>query len=239
MMALGEAEAHLHVLRLDKLVDLGEADLFERYGSLLTDAELARCRRGLVEKKRRESLATRAFVRTTLSRYAAVEPHAWRFAANDHGRPHVESPTLTEPLEFNLAHTEGLIVCLVARQPEIGVDVESVRRDADFLEIAERFFAPEECVGLRSLPEPERRERFYAIWTLKEAYIKARGLGLAIPLDAFWFDIGRNTVMFDHRIADDTGAWWFQRDALSLDHVCAIAMRTSTKTDIAIRVIEA
>ena len=225
--ALGECEAHLHVLRTDALAQASEADLLARYGELLTPEEGERQRRYLFEHSRRQHLLTRVLVRSALSRYAAVDPRCWRFETNSYGRPHIAAPALAAPLAFNLAHTEGLIVCLVARSAEAGVDVEYTLRRSAFAQIAQRFFSASEAQTLRALPEDARRERFFAYWTLKESYIKARGLGLALPLAAFAFaldgdDIG---IAFDARIADEPGAWQFTRLALSPEHACAIAQR--------------
>ena len=98
-------------------------------------------------------------------------------------------------LRFNLSHTDGLVVCLVAVEREIGVDVEHTARAGSVgIEIAERFSSPSEVAELRSLPFADQRSRFFDYWTLKEAYIKARGLGLHLPLDQFSFHLGLTPV---------------------------------------------
>lgn len=224
---LGGREAHLHVLRLDALAQVREAELLARYGSLLTPEEGERQRRYLFEPSRRQHLLTRVLVRSVLSRYAAVDPHTWRFGANAHGRPFIAAPALAGPLAFNLAHTDGLVVCLVARSAEVGVDVEYTLRRSAFAQIAQRFFSASEAQTLRALPEDARRERFFAYWTLKESYIKARGLGFALPLAAFAFALDGDdiSIAFDARISDEPGAWQFTRLALSPEHACAIAQR--------------
>ena len=124
-------------------------------------------------------LATRVMVRTTLSRYASVSPRAWRFASNAYGRPSIDP---ISPLKFNLSNTRGMIVCAIADDLEIGVDVEDVTREAP-LDVATHYFAPIEVANLRSVAPREQAKRFFDVWTLKESYIKARGLGLTIPLD--------------------------------------------------------
>lgn len=225
--ALGEHEAHLHVLRLDALEQTSETELLARYGELLTPEEGERQRRYLFEHSRRQHLLTRVLVRNVLSRYAAVEPRAWRFEANAHGRPHIAAPALAAPLAFNLAHTEGLIVCLTARSEAAGVDAEYTLRRTAYTQVAGRFFSRAEAAALRALPPEAQPERFFAYWTLKEAYIKARGLGLALPLSAFSFDLDGDgiRIAFDARIDDEPAAWQFARRALSPEHACAIAQR--------------
>jgi len=225
--ALGEREAHLHVLRLDALAQASEADLLARFGELLTPEEGERQRRYLFEHSRRQHLLTRVLVRSVLARYAAVDPRAWRFETNAHGRPYIAAPALAAPLAFNLAHTEGLIVCLVARSDAVGVDAEYTPRRTAYARIAGRFFSRSEAAALRALPPDAQPERFFAYWTLKEAYIKARGLGLALPLSAFSFDLDGDgiRIAFDTRIDDEPAAWQFTRLGLSSEHACAIAQR--------------
>jgi 4'-phosphopantetheinyl transferase len=225
--ALGECEAHLHVLRTDALARTSEADLLARYGELLIPDERARQRRYLFEHSRRQHLLTRVMVRSVLSRYAAVDPRAWRFGANPHGRPFIAAPALAAPLAFNLAHTDGLIVCLVARSAEAGVDVEYTLRRSAFAQIAQRFFSDGEAAALRALPEDAQRERFFAYWTLKEAYIKARGLGLALPLGAFAFALDGDDISIA-----------FDALALSPEHACAIAQRVAPGARAGVRQFE-
>lgn len=225
----------LHVLRLERFAGQDEEELLARYGGLLTPDECERQARPTIEKRRREVLLTRALVRTVLSSYTGNDPRAWRFGIGERGRPFVEGL----PFDFNLAHTEGMIVCLVADTPSPGVDVEFMSRRGKLDEVAEHFFAPSECADLRQTAEAEKRRRFFTYWTLKEAYIKARGQGLALPLDAFWFalDGERPAIAFDHRIADDPAAWRFENLALSRDHLCGVALRGSAAASI--RLIEA
>jgi 4'-phosphopantetheinyl transferase len=158
--------------------------------SWITTDEHDRYRRFRFERDRRLFLATRVLVRAVLSRYAAVNPAEWRFVADPRGKPHVSEPALTPALHFNLANTSGLVICGVSvAHDALGVDVERVARAADYLPLARRFFAELETDDLRALPAERRPRRFFEYWTLKESYIKARGLGLALPLDQFAFTI--------------------------------------------------
>jgi len=238
--ALGGREAHLHVLRLDALAQASEAELRARYGSLLAPDEAERQSRYLFEHSRRQHLLTRVLARSVLSRYAPVDARAWRFGASPHGRPFIAAPALAAPLAFNLAHTDGIIVCLVARGAEAGIDVEYTLRRTAFAQVGQRFFSRSEAAALRALPVDAQRERFFAYWTLKEAYIKARGLGLALPLGAFSFalDDGPISIAFDARIDDEPGAWQFERIALSPEHACAIALRAGAGARADVRQFE-
>jgi 4'-phosphopantetheinyl transferase len=221
--APGAAEAHLHILRLDQFEGTAEAGLLDRFGRLLTTEERQRQARPTVENRRREVLLTRALVRSVLSGYTGADPLSWRFGAQARGRPFCAEL----PFDFNLSHTEGMIVCLVAGSAMPGVDVEFMPRRGRLDEVATHFFAPLECAALSAVPEAEKRRRFFTYWTLKEAYIKAKGDGLALPLDAFWFDLAgdKPEIAFDGRIADDAAAWRFESLALSDDHLCGIALK--------------
>jgi 4'-phosphopantetheinyl transferase len=211
--------------------------LLASYLDLMSPEEHVRQRRYRFEKSRREFLLTRALVRTTLSRYAPVDPTAWTFRANAHGRPEIASPAQTPPLRFNLSNTEGMITCLVALDREIGCDVELVDRPGETVQIAEHFFSPLEVAALRTLPDAEQRDRFFDYWTLKESYIKARGMGLAIPLDQFSFllDEGRPVrIAFDPRLPDDPSSWQFEQLRPSPRHFVAVAIRRGQEPDLAL-----
>src|SRR5438105_1534811 len=110
LILFGRREAHLHVLRLEKYAHEPEEVLLERFGDLLTREERDRVARPSIQSRRREVLLTRMLVRTTLSRYADIAPKDWRFGIGERGRPFIER----DGLDFNLSHTEGMIVCLVS-----------------------------------------------------------------------------------------------------------------------------
>ena len=225
-MPLPAGEAHLWSARPGAFIDPAQ---LARYRAILTGEERARADRFRFARDRRTSLVTRALVRVTLSRYCDVPPARWRFRANRHGRPEIASPASS--LRFNLSHTEGLVVCLVSRGRELGVDAESLHRDRRWLDLAGRFFAPAEARALRGVPAAGRPLRFLEYWTLKEAYVKARGRGLTLPLSGFWFDLPAGTaddirirIRFARAIDDDPVRWQFTLDRLGAGHVVATAI---------------
>ena len=162
---------------------LDAADLV-RMSRLLTPDETARGARFVRARDRDAFVLARALVRTQLSRYGPTAPADWRFVTNTHQCPFVvDAQAGSPPLQFNLSHTDGLVAVAIVRGHRIGVDVEAVTRPV--LEaVPERHFAPDEVRDLRALPAAEQPQAFFDYWTLKEAYIKARGMGLALPLDA-------------------------------------------------------
>jgi 4'-phosphopantetheinyl transferase len=232
---LGDDEVHVWSTRPDSITD---AALLHAYGALMTGDERARQGRFRLERSRHEHLVTRALLRTVLSRYLDRAPTEWRFVENRHGRPEL-APGFDSRLRFNLSHTEGLIACAVTLDRDVGVDVEALDRRGETVRIADRFFSPSEVRALRALPESERRERFFSYWTLKEAYIKARGLGLAIPLGQFSFeleDTGRIGISFDAALEDDPDSWQFALYRPSERHRLAIGVRRGRAPDLSITI---
>jgi 4'-phosphopantetheinyl transferase len=210
--------------------------LQEIYRALLDEEERQRHLRFRFEHLRLLYLVAHALVRTTLSRYAPVEPAAWRFVAGARGRPEV-APGLPR-LRFNLSHTEGMAVCAVAREDDVGVDVEDSERRGQTAEIAEHYFAPSEVAALRALPVEQQRARFFEYWTLKESYIKARGEGLALPLAHFAFHLEpgrRPRIRFDPRLVDDEQAWQFVQLWPSQRYPVALAVRRGRALPLAVR----
>ena len=223
-LTLAGPHAHLWWIRPETFTD---PDELARCRALLTDDEREKTDRFRFARDRHTCLMTRALVRTSLSRYCDVPPARWRFRTNDHGRPEIGTPPST--IRFNLSHTNGLIVCLVSRAREVGVDVESLDRANRWLDLAERFFAPSEAAALRGVEASERPTRFLQYWTLKESYIKARGLGLAIPLNGFSFDLPATapdeiSIRLTPSIDDDGARWQFTLERLGRDHLVATAV---------------
>ena len=136
-------------------------------------------------------------------------------------------------LRFNLSHTDGLIICGVVLKQDIGVDVEDTERKGAPLEIADRFFSAQEVHDLNQVPDSEKRKRFFNYWTLKESYIKARGMGLSLPLEQFTFHIPgkrfcaqkRLRISFAPQLQDDPNQWQFWSLQATQRHKVAISLR--------------
>lgn len=204
--------------------DIEEAGLLARYRTLLGAQELARMERLHFARDRRRDLVARALVRTVLSRYAALAPREWAFCADANGRPRIANPPPGPGIEFNLSHSGGLVVLCVGTGRALGVDVESISRNTD-TDRLERYFAPRERGALLGLPEAERRRRFFELWTLKESYLKARGEGLRLALDAFAFDFTGERglrLSFERRLADSPCRWRFWQFTPRTDYLVAV-----------------
>jgi 4'-phosphopantetheinyl transferase len=196
-----------------------------RYAELLTDEERKQWRAYRFEEGQLEYLMTRALVRDVLSRYVPeIAPRAWRFVRSDHGRPSVAAELGVQVPRFNLSNTKGLVICGVSSD-EIGVDVEPAGRGVSVLPIKEDVFSPAELASLGALPETERAERAIKLWTLKEAYIKARSMGLSLPLKRFSMTFGDVIGIDIHpSIAVAGENWQFYLCQPTGEHVVALAL---------------
>lgn len=235
MEPLLPGEVHLWMARYPQFGDpLSSA----KCDAVMTDEEKARTERFHFEDDRLRHRVTRALLRNSLSRYAPVNPDAWRFVSNAYGRPaidphHGEACTLS----FNLSHTRGLIVLAIARDVDLGVDVENVRHRAAPLDVADRFFSIEEVGALAKIDAAARPRRFYEYWTLKESYIKARGMGLSLPLDGFAFSYPTDDAIalaIDPTLSDDPARWEFWQWHPIDD--CLVALCLQRRGDAATRI---
>ncbi|MGE0767227.1 MAG: 4'-phosphopantetheinyl transferase superfamily protein [Hyphomicrobiaceae bacterium] len=151
----------------------------------LDDAEIARYNAFSSRNAAAQYLGGRILTRVALSTYADVAERAWRFAANAHGRPSVAEPAAHRGLHFNLSHTTGVAVLAVGRMAEIGIDIETVDRQVDVEGIGRCVFTAEEIGWVSSGRGEAAVHRFFELWTLKEAYMKARGLGFSLDPQSF------------------------------------------------------
>jgi len=229
-MELPGNEIHLYFSYPDEITD---SALLEKYESLLTDDERSLMSRLYYARHRHQFLVTRALVRTSLSAYFQVEPADWRFGKNGFGKPEINFPEEAGPVQFNISHCEGLITCGITRQHDIGVDVEDANRPtrATF-ESLSSYFSATEMADMAQLPADQQAQRFFDYWTLKESYIKARGMGLAIPLAKFSFRFvaGRLDAFETHPDLDDEAAdWQFWRVSQSARYRVAVAVNSGNE----------
>jgi 4'-phosphopantetheinyl transferase len=135
-------------------------------------------------------------LRRSLSRYAAIAPADWRFGANEHGKPTIaNADPKARSLSFNLSYTRGCAACAIASGGHIGVDVESTEQPENVQEVAERYFSRNEIDWIRSGSKVSRNNRFTELWTLKEAFLKAVGVGLSGSLKQISFQIDEHSCV--------------------------------------------
>lgn len=226
-----------------RYAQINDTALLSRYRQLLSPAELIRLERFRYGTDRQRYLVTRALVRTVLSRYVAVTPATWQFLENAYGKPGIDhwldadqlgapgsgpcsDSCFSAPLSFNVSHTQGLILLGVTRDRALGVDLEHLHQGAAPLAMVPRIFAAAESSALQALPADQRQQRFFQYWTLKEAYLKARGEGLTLAMDGFSFDFTapeRMRFLIDGQVAKHWRFWQLQAIDDYLVAVCAEA----------------
>lgn len=188
MLQIDRGEVHLWYGLVEDFIDAAELAASR---TLMSASERARSEAFHFDADRDRFIAARGALRRILSRYAPVAPAQWRFGTNAFGRPHIAGPLEdVDGLTFNLSHTARMMVVAVGRHSRLGVDAETTAQSPVGLEIADRFFAADEADDLHAQPPHLRQRRFMEYWTLKEAYTKARGEGLSVPLHQFGFVLG-------------------------------------------------
>ncbi len=207
--------------------ELVDGRLLSAYRELLTEEERRKELRFYFADDQKRYLVTRAMVRTLLSRYMpSIAPADWRFSTNRYGRPQIETPGGQDcGLSFNISHTRGLIALGITGRRELGVDVENVVTREVSIDIADRFFAPSEVAELSTVPPERQQDRFFEYWTFKESYIKARGMGLSIPLDQFSFHYPHEYAVglaIEPKLGDDANRWSFWQYRPTADYLLAV-----------------
>ncbi len=197
----------VHVWRAS--LDQDSACVGSLYETLTVD-ERSRAERYYFEKDRKHFIVARGVLREILSRHIGIDPSQLRFTYNEYGKPALVASQEGEGLRFNVSHSGGFALFAFTRRMEIGVDIEEIRMDFASDEIARQFFSPKEVRALATVPDPLRVEAFFNCWTRKEAYIKARGLGLSLPLDGFEVSLlpGQKATLLSTRPNPDEALRW-------------------------------
>lgn len=234
-VSLSRREAHLWYLFRDEVND---PNVLKAHYDLMAPDEKTRYDRFAFERHRKEYMLAHALVRLGLSSYTDVHPSKWVFDKNRHGRPEIAYPPVMPRLRFNLSHTDGIVACAFVLDQDIGLDIEDTRRQVEMKEISDRYFSTDEKRCLELLPIEEKRNRFFDYWTLKEAYIKARGLGLSLPLNLFSFHLNEDDirVSFEPEIHDDAQCWQFQLVDITTCYRTAVAVRREEGNHLTIHV---
>jgi len=193
---------------------------------ILSADEKARARRFHFQKDREHFVVARGLLRTILARYLEMDPSQLRFWYSPYGKPALASEFGRNGLRFNVSHSHGIALYAMTCGRELGVDVEFNRTDLAEERIAERFFSPREVIALRALPANMQQEAFITCWTRKEAYIKARGEGLTLPLDQFEVSLepGKPAAMITNVDPEEVARWSMQELTPGSGYVAALAV---------------
>jgi 4'-phosphopantetheinyl transferase len=173
-------EIHVWHAALDR-----EVNVLGQLEATLSLDEKARADRFHFANDRNRFVVARGLLRELLGRYLQQAPVGLEFSYGQHGKPSLSGGNASSGLCFNLSHSSGLVVYAIARERNLGIDVEHIRADSAGEDIARRYFSAREVSDLLTLPPEEKVEGFFHCWTRKEAYLKATGMGLQIPLDSF------------------------------------------------------
>jgi 4'-phosphopantetheinyl transferase len=177
---LGADEVHVWRASLDQ-----SAEAIANLAALLSQAESRRAMRYHRTADRDRFVVGRGILRKIISAYLATPPSQLRFTYGEYGKPAVSDDQNDRALNFNLSHSGELALYAVTRGRVVGIDIEQIREDFATIEIAEHFFSRDEVVMIKSLPADQRTAGFFNCWSRKEAFIKAKGLGVSYPLDRF------------------------------------------------------
>lgn len=170
-------------IRVCSVTLTGAQECIERFRLLLSDEELERAGRFRTAVLRERFILGRGILRTALAQSLAIAPAAVRLTYGNRGKPFIEND---RGLRFNLSHSSEHVLFAISFERELGIDIEWIRYLSHMKEIALRFFCVEEYNSLMSLPaDHTRAAAFFRCWTRKEAYLKATGLGLSLPLNSF------------------------------------------------------
>jgi 4'-phosphopantetheinyl transferase len=222
-ISLPDDEAHVWRAKLAR----PQSEITDFWGTLTPD-EQERAARFHFDIDREHFIAARGMLRAILSRYLATPPEKIRFGYGPYGKPFLLAPD--RDIRFNLSHSSGVGLFAVTRGRELGIDLERIRDEITEEQIAERFFSSSEVTALRALPAGLKVAGFFNCWTRKEAYIKATGKGLSLPLDQFDVSLtpGEPAELLQSRIdAQEALRWSMAELLLESDFKAALVVEGS------------
>ena len=220
-LSLASDEVHVWRARLDD-----QAPCLTRLSRTLSHDEQAKASCFHRPRDRCRFIIGRGLLRAILARYLDVEPSQLQFCYGVHGKPYLIPPAHGGWIRFNLSHSQGLALYATGRRREVGIDLEYVQPDFPAEQIAVQFLAPQEVATLRTLPTERHVETFFACWSRKEAYLKALGGGLTLPLDEFAVSCapGQPPVLLDTTGDANEPTLWSLKDlAPAPGYVAAVA----------------
>ena len=222
-MTLPANEVHLWRVELHA-VAVGEA----RWQRVLSSDELERAKSFRFSRDQQYFIATRGLLRLLLGSYVGCDPEQLRFGYGEKRKPFLESCRASDPIEFNLSHSGSRALLAFTRGREVGVDIEQIRNNLDFEALARRFFSAAEQKELAALEPPKMRQGFFRCWTRKEAYIKATGAGLSLPLCEFDVSLGagaENALIATRPNPGEAKLWSLREVAAGEGYVAALCTR--------------
>jgi len=221
-LVLGCDEVHVWRATLDQSLSRMQGFLH----TLAAD-EHARAERFYFERDQEDFIIGRGVLRAILGGYLNRAPEDVSFCYGSHGKPALAGVSDRDAIRFSVSHSQGVALYAVTRGREVGIDLERIRFDLAVAEIAERFFSRQEVAMLRALPPDVQQQAFFRCWTFKEAYIKARGEGLSLPLDQLDVSLipgGPAPVLDTQPDPSEASRWSFQELTAAPGYVAALAV---------------
>jgi 4'-phosphopantetheinyl transferase len=222
-LVLGCDEVHVWRATLDQTPS--QIQSFRRN---LAEDEQARAQRFYFERDRGHFIVARGMLRAILGGYLKRAPEGLSFCYTAHGKPALAGESGGDTIRFNVSHSHGVALYAITRGREVGIDLERIRSDLAVAEIAGRFFSRQEVAMFQTLPTEAQREAFFRGWTRKEAYLKARGEGLSLPLDQFDVSLAPGepaAILGTRPDPSEAFRWSLQELTLDPDYVAALAAK--------------
>ena len=217
-----QTEAHIWFFRTD--VALSDEQRAAYLLQLSVDEE-KRYHSFHYEEDKRSYIIAHVLLRNALSKYIDVPVEAWRFACDEHGKPEIVQTAGLPEIAFNLTHTKGLCACVVSLNVASGIDAENINRQCNYKGLAKRMFSDEENVSVNVSENPT--QKFYKLWTLREAYVKALGVGLSASSKDYSFTLDDNDEYISLHHASETTEDVSGQFALYMptdDHILSVAI---------------
>lgn len=228
-LTLSEGQVDVWVAVSDHVARYKNDSLYE---SMLGFVELEHYRSLQYPETRFDYLLSRALLRTVLAGYLDCDPASLQFDRNEFGKPRLAGEPCS--LQFNISLTEGLVLCAVSSNAELGADVEFHGHERSMLDVADQYFSPLEIAELKRLPSVQQRQQgFFRYWTLKESLIKARGEGMSFPLDSLSFrvvDGVAKLISYPQGFVESGKKWDFRCLEFGSDYSAAVSLAAPIKS---------
>jgi 4'-phosphopantetheinyl transferase len=223
------SENEVHVWRASLEVTNHE---YSTMRGVLSAEEREHALRFAFEKDRRRWVVAHGVLRMLLSSYLLIDPANLRFSSNPYGKPSVAPPPGEDRLQFNMAHSVDLALYAFSYGQRIGIDVEYMRKNVEYEQLARSYFSPREYTTLKTLPPPVQHEAFYLCWSRKEAYLKGIGKGLSISLATFDVSLVPGepaALLASQEDSDAPGIWLLYDLAPGVNYAGALAVEGISK----------
>ena len=228
-------QAHIWFCHPSEFDNSYELDLAKNW---LSKEELKKYQKIFYKEDRIQYLVSHVMLRRVLSEYIDLHPKLWQYDSNSYGKPFISYKHKIINLQFNLSHTRRLIALIITQKENCGIDIELIRPLNDYFNIARLVFSQNERITMSKINNNDvLKNYFFSLWTLKEAYIKARGIGLSLDLKKISFSFGKNksiNLFIESELHDHSDSWQIDLFPVNPDHMCGVCLHTMEKDKLKI-----